>query len=312
MSAVEAIYFREHAGERSVNHDNAARAEFQLNRFRPYFGGSFLKSRERSSVEIDARAERQDRSALVGTSLQIGARTSVGVAARRSELAFDAASVFFGQSLRQALNRTSDTASVTINHTLTPLTTLTVSADAQDDRFQFSSFRDARSLRAMPGLMLSPFALISGRVQAGYRLFRTSDPAVPDFRGFVLTADVGYTLRDMRLSVGAERDVAYSYEVVEPYYVLTGLTGTIHQVVSGTVSLTVSAGQHLLDYRHVVGTAPARARADRARAYGAGLTYTIGPDTRLVIRADYFRRRSRLASHEYEALRVTSSLIYGF
>ena len=49
----------------------------------------------------------------------------------------------------------------------------------------------------------------------------------------VASVNLGYTLMGMtRFGVQVDRDVQFSYEQCEPYYILTGVTGTITQRLS--------------------------------------------------------------------------------
>ena len=99
-------------------------------------------------------------------------------------------------------------------------------AEQQRDRFVLSPQRDADGLRVVTGFEFKPFALISGKGVVGYRQFDTLSAVVPDYTGPVASADLAYVLRATRITARVERDVTYSFEELEPYYLLTDLAMT--------------------------------------------------------------------------------------
>ena len=105
---------------------------------------------------------------------------------------------------------------------LTPLTTFLVDVEAGEDRFVLSPERDADTYKVMPGFKFKPFALINGEL--GPRLPRSSRPSsplVPDYGGVIAQVDLGYTLRATRFDGEFNRDITYSFETIEPYYLQT-------------------------------------------------------------------------------------------
>jgi hypothetical protein len=312
--SVDFVYFQRIATERSVNLDGSIKLAVPLNRIEPFASASLLKTRQRPSFEIDARSLRHERSVSLGTAARIAAKTTVEFVTTRSELEFDAGAVFLDASLRELLNRTTTTINMSVRHRLTPLTTLNMASEATDERVVFSPIRDARSIRVAPGFEFAPQGLLSGKVSVGYRLFDPRDPSVPDFRGTVASVDLAYTLLgDTRFLFKANRDVEYSYLIAAPYYVLSGIGGEIGQRVSNSIGITVRGGRHRLSYRsRSPEIADDLSRADRLLFYGGGFFRKIGPDLRVNISVDYFRRLSPLALREYSGLRVGSSVVYGF
>lgn len=311
-STAEFVYFRRYAGERSTNTDNSARLEIRSRWFTPFVSGSFLNSRERPGYEIDVRSRRLETTVSVGGDVRVSSATTAGLSARRSRIDFDVDAFFLGTSLRNTLNRRVDALSASIRHALTPLTSVAVTGGVERDRFMFAPFRDAESVRVMPGVEFAPSALIAGRAYVGYRRFRPAGPGIPDFTGAVANVDLTYTLQGAtRFNVQAERDVAYSFELVDPYYVLTGVRGSVAQHVTSSWIVLASAGRHRLAYRQSATPSPAgTGRIDRVDAYGAGLTYRIGPRLRVGVTADYYRRESELLRRRYEGLRAGTTVTY--
>ena len=69
------------------------------------------------------------------------------------------------------------------------------------------------------------FALIKGSASFGYRDFQPLSPSLPAYQGAIANADLSYVaFGTTRLGVQAMRDVQYSFDINEPYYLLTGVS----------------------------------------------------------------------------------------
>jgi hypothetical protein len=309
------VFFKEYANERAVNTDTSVRAELPLIHVRPYIAFSYLNTRERPGYEIDARARHQERGLIGGVDLPVTRKATFGISARRTRTMFAGDAVFLGTYLQQVLDRDVDTLGASARYRVTPLTTLVFQADAERDRFRYSPIRNSNSLRVMPGVEFSPFALVNGSAHIGYRKLNMLGPGVPDYTGVVASVELGYTvLGATRFGVSASRDVFYSYEIQQPYYLQTGLTLTATQHVAGPWDVQARWNGQRLEYRQVAtaGNATGSGRTDRVTFYGGGIGYRLGHTTRLGLNLDAYRRRSPLTTREYRGFKVGSSLTYGF
>jgi hypothetical protein len=308
------VYFAKYGSERSVNTDDSLRLELPLPRIRPYVGGSYLNTRARPGYEIDARARYQQQALLAGVDLPISSKVTVEMSGRRERLAFAGDAVFQGTYLQLVLDRDTDSLGGSLRYALTPLTTLVVRADRQQDRFRYSPIRNSDTLRVMPGVELSPFALISGNASVGYRQLNMLDPSIPDYRGVVANAGLAYTFRGvMRLELEARRDIDYSFDIQQPYYVLTGATLSVSQQVRGPWDVQGRLGRQQLRYISMAGVGPvAQGRIDHFTTYGGGVGYRIGRTMRLGVTVDKDRRQSPYSTRDYNALRIRTSVTYGY
>lgn len=313
-AATDFVYFREYSNQRSINTQNQLRVEVPISRIKPYISGSLISTRQRPGYEIDTRPHRSERSVGVGVDLRVATHISVGVSASRTKTEFDADEVFRGTNLRTALSRELESATATVRFVLTPLTTFVILADAQRERFEFISLRDADSIRVTPGFEFGAFALITGRVYAGYRKFDALGPGAPDYTGAVASAELGYTLLgSTHLDVRIDRDVAYSIEEFQPTYLVTGGTASITQGLSGGFDVVARGGAQRLEYRHLKNAAPLRAgRIDKVVTYGGGVGYRLARDVRVGGNIDYYRRKSEVARFEYDGLKYGTTVTFGF
>jgi Putative beta-barrel porin 2 len=309
----EYAYFAQYATERAVNTYNDARLELPLTHVTPYVSGGFIYARERPGYEIDKRARRAEGALSAGADVRLGPKSSAGFAAWRRRLRFSSDDLFQGTSLQESLNRTESGERLVLRYKVTPLTTLLVLTETQRDRFEFSPLRDSNSVRVMPGVEFSQFTLITGNARIGYRRYDSPTDGAPPFAGFVATADLGYTLRGVtHLSLHTERDLGYSYDITWPYYIQSGVSGTITQKITGRWDAQATLGHYRLTYQEAASanvTGPTR--LDNLRSLGGGVGYKIGPDTRLGLDVTRYRRDSNRDA-DYNSLRFGTSVTYGF
>jgi hypothetical protein len=310
---VDYVYFGQYTAERAVNTYDTFRAELRVNRITPYASDTFLNARERPGYEIDARSRRLENTVTLGADARVGPKTTLGFAAWRTNVKFNADEVFAGSYLSQVLNRTADGLRASARHKLTPYTTVVLLAEAQRDRFRFSSVRDSDSVRVMSGFEFDAFALISGTASAGYRKHDALTPGAPSFRGVVGSLDLGYTfLTSTRFSIRAERDIAYSFEIQEPYYLLTGVAGTVTRRVSAKWDLQATSGRQRLAYQGIeLGKALGDGRPDRVNTFGGGVGYRFPSGLRLGLNINHFRRQSDRDFRDYDGFRAGISVTYG-
>jgi hypothetical protein len=316
------VYFANYVHERSWNTDDSVKLEAMGTHIRPYMGYSYLNIRERPGYEIDQRVRRIENRMFAGVDMPLTRKTTIGAGFKRTKTDYPESETFNEVRLRFLLNRWTDVYTVSARYALTPLTTILLDTEYVREKFEFDVVRNSAGFRLLPGVEFKPAALISGKARVGYRQLNFDSPTVPDYRGLVGSVNLGYTLLGTtRLGVELDRDVQFSYEQFEPYYILTGITGTITQRLNITWDLQARAGNQSLAYQSAIlpstgqGSgqfAPVAGRTDNVVFYGGGVGYRLGPDVRLGFNVDYYTRRSAVQLNQYEGLRVGSSVTYGF
>lgn len=312
------VYYHTYASERSVNPDVRLRGDLLFNRLTLFAEPSYLRSRERLNYEIDARAQREEEGLGVGAGLRITQKLWMELAARRSDLRFDADAVFDGTYLQETLNRKTETGSITVRDAVTPYTTLELRAEAQALRFHLSPERHADSFVVLPGVVFDSRALISGSASVGYRRFRPLRDVMPNFDGVVANAALSYRLLGVtQFRFTVQRDVSYSYSPAEPYYVFDGYGLTVRHNVGGRFDVTGGAERYEYAYRNLVtpgGIADLTdtGRVDVTRAVSLSVGYRFGETARLGVGAAYRQRRSESDRlNDYNGFRFLSSIDYG-
>jgi hypothetical protein len=306
-------YFRDSTSQRSFDLGQSGRLGLDLGRVAPFARGVIDRARQRPNLEIDARVRRDTTDVSGGLDLLIGARSRLTLEHGRRELRYDDATLA-GASLARALDRRETTRAVRAHLVLTPLTTLALAAEARQDRFRLSTDRNSDSVRVTGGLHLRPLALVSGRAVVGARRFEPASPLVPAFTGVVADVELAYQVRDLTRFVGlVQRDVDYSFEPSQAYYVSTGLRLSVVQALGWGWDVVAHTGRTDLAYRARPDSAdPERGRRDRVHAYGLGVGRRFGTDIRLGLDLEYVTRSSSVRSRTFEGLRGGGSFSYGF
>ncbi|MCA1586066.1 MAG: outer membrane beta-barrel protein [Acidobacteria bacterium] len=324
LTSVEFVYFNKYDSERSVNTANRALLELPLNRIRPYATASLTNTRARLNAEVDARARYSQTSIGGGAEVRLGSKSFIGLETQQTRFAFGEGVTFNESELRDVLNRDTERYTLSLRQQLTPLTTLVLLTQRQRESFIFSPQRDSRSVEVIPGFEFDNSALLNGRALVGFRRFEPDDPQIPSYSGLVAAVDLGYTLRGAtRFQARVSRDVAYSVEVIYPYFVLTDVSGAVTHRLTDSWELLGIASQQRLAYRSTQpsplipgpSTSPALQVSDRTDTFfnwGAGVGYRLGRYTRVGLNAEYYRRRSVFDGRTFSSLRLNSSLTYGF
>lgn len=306
------VWYEKYANESAANGFYSAGWLAPFNRFSTYIAGDFVEARERPGFEIDARVDRRERAVSAAAELRVLSRTFPGISFQRRTIEFDEAQGFLGTPLTD-LNRTNTVAGFTLEHELTPLTTLLFDVSSETDRFELVPDRDTDSTRVRGGFQFDPFALIAGSAHLGYRDFRPAAPDVPGYAGVIADVDVSYVAREStRLGLQVSRDIAYSFDAAFPYYVQTGVAASIAQRIYGDVDARAQVASYRLSYRQREGAVlQAPDRADRVTRYGAGIGYRLGSELRVGFDVDREQRTSVLDFRTYSRLRYGLSVAYG-
>jgi hypothetical protein len=317
-SAVDLVYYQTYSSERSVNPLFVPRGELYLNKVTLFAEGSYLRTRQRPSYEIDTRSLRTERWLSAGVGYAYSPKLSFEVIGRRFATDYDSDEVFLEVPLQETLNRDSTGGAASIKYALTPKTTLVLRGDTTQDRFEFSPSRNADTVRIMPGVEFDTRALIFGSGYVGVRSFQTLSEDLEDFQGIVAAAALGYTLLGRTIIVfAADRDVTYSFERYQPYFVVDSYGVTVRHQLVGRFDVMGGAFRHQYTYRDlfVEGAPPPTGtpRVDVTRNLTLSLGYNLGPDVRLALGASYWQRESTVEQYrDYDAMRIGFSLNYGF
>lgn len=316
--ATDLVWYAEYDAERSVDPQLALRAEVYLNRVRLFGEHDYLNTRQRPNHEIDVRSRHVQETIRAGADIRLTPKLSLEVAGRRFETRYEADAQFDGTSLQRTLNRQTEGLQLTARHHVTPLTTLALRAETLRDSFVFSPARNSESYRVMPGVEFKPQALVKGSAYIGYRRFtpRVRD-VLPEFSGLVGQLGLSYTLLgSTTFGVSYRRDLTYSYEELQPFFVDNSTGASIRRALGPRFDVLLSADRHQYAYRDALPPrepAGAPPRVDVTWNYAGSLGYRLGRDGRLAFGASYWQRDSSTRQfRNYDNLRIGASMSYGF
>lgn len=308
------VYYQKFVSERSANSNYWATLHVPLTRIAFNVRGAYLDTRDRPGFEIDARSQHTQYDFGGSVELRLFGKTFAGVTANRTQINFDRDQLYLGSDLSHELDRTMIDAGLTVRHQLTPLTSATFSLEKQDDTFHYSHWRDSESMRIAGGLKFDPQGIISGGGQVGFRHFQPVLGTVEGYDGLTANADVSYrALASTRLGVQMMRDLQYSYEFEQPYYLQTGVTVTVSQLVGGPFDVVGKWGAYTLGYRGQIEAASSLLdRTDSLRLFGGGVGYRFSKGTRFGFDVEQQQRISDAPGRAYAGLRFGTSVRYGF
>jgi Putative beta-barrel porin 2 len=307
-------WYQKYANQRSAN------GEYKLGWIVPgslisfKINGVYLSARERPGFEIDTRVGRTEVTYNGSFEYHALSQTYIGLTGSRERTRFASDAAFLDTNLEVSLNRVTTTAGANLRYQLTSLTSVTFSATRSMDRFEFSPQRDSNSTSGQASIILQPGALLKGGVTIGYSDFKPIASDLPSFSGVTGLVDLTYVLLgSTRFGIRGSRGVQYSYEVNEPYYLQTGVIGSVAQQIFGPVDVEVRGGLQLLAYRDRQGAdVTVTDRSDHVSTYGVGVGFHMGTDFRLAFNVDKVNRDSRLEDRTFNNFKFGTALTYGF
>ena len=311
-AGVDWVYYDKFESERSTNTAFRLGLDHTFNRLSLRGTGQYLNTRERSGFEIDARIRRVEEQVDGEVALRFLAKTTFGVTGFRRRTNYDDEAVYQDVNVATELDRTTSGAGLVLRHTLTPLTTLALNVSREDERFVDSTLRDSDSTRVTGTVTFQPLALINGSAAVGLRWFDTVESNVPSFQGLVTAVNLSYSIRGAtRLGVQMNRDVQYSFEPTQPYYLENSVTFTVQQQVYGPFDVMGRIGGSSLNYADSASADVAVSnRTDRVSWFGGGAGYRLGTNRRLGFNIDHQHRRSSADGRTYSGLRFGFSFTY--
>jgi hypothetical protein len=217
--SVDFNYFHRLVSERSTDPSGEGLAELTLGRLMLFGGGGGSSSRQRFSIEFDARVPRHEMWATGGSRLDLGSKLSLTLSGKEHRFRYGTFDLGGGQDLRELLDRNTLTANAELRYGLTSKTNVVAVAEVIEDRFLHSAAfasQIARSYRYSGGFEFGPRALIRGRAIAGFRDFpQTAAAGVPAYRGPILFVDASMPVfRIAEVKLAAEREIVYSVNPV--------------------------------------------------------------------------------------------------
>jgi len=307
------VWFQKSVSERSANNSYGLAWSIPINRVTFTPSGSYTNTRDRPGFEIDTRAERSEIGYALQTDVKALSKTTLSFKAEQHKTLFAQGATFLDVDLHDELNRTVSTETMSIRHQPTPLTTLSVDVALEQDRFAYETLRNSTATTIGGTLKFDPAALIKGSATFGYENYHPSDPSVPGYAGTTAAANLSYVfLTITKVGVTLTRQVSYSYDINQPYYIQTGGALELSQQLFGPLDIVGRGGLQQLAYQTRVGaivTDPDR--VDHVKMYGGGIGYHLGKDTRIGFDIDQNQRESAIALHQYTGLKYGFSVTVG-
>jgi hypothetical protein len=295
-SGTDYVWFKKYGSERASNAQHAMRFNLSASRFKPFIGATRTRTQSRPNAEIDLRAHRVEQAVLAGSYFNLTARTAITMSAQIDASTYDDNQTFRGVTLDNALNRKGKLYIGGVRYAVTPLTTLQVAGNYQEDLFPQSHLRDAKRYSVKPAVEFSPDAAVRGQFGVGYEVFKPINIDLAENRGIVVDGSVNWSTPSLTsFDLQVNRNVSYSYKDIEPFYISTRARVIVSQRVFWDVELVANGSRELLAYewrRGVVVPADS-VRSDVASTFGAGVGIPLKRGFKLVLGVEQQRRNSK-------------------
>jgi len=282
--------------QRSLEGSTSARFEWYSNRLTFFTAVSYLNTRQRPNYEIDERVRRNEESALTGVQVKVWQKLYLEPSASWSRTRFDSDAAFEGAQLQQTLDRDGMGASLAARWKATPLTQVSVQAQASTDRFRFSPERDSDGRHVLAGVLFRPRALITGEANVGWQTFHSRTGRLPDHQQLETSANLSYTLLgDTAFRFLAKRAIDYSFEVAQPYFVEHGYGLDVQRRLGGRFYAQGGVLRTSYSYQDRISDGQAAAgagRVDVSHIYTASIGYAASRHSRFGVAGTYSDRRS--------------------
>jgi hypothetical protein len=308
LGATDYVYFNKYSSERGTNTSSVGRVEFDLGRLKPYGTIQGVNTKTRLNSEVDARARHRDLTYGAGVAFRFASRTSVVVNGTQKKIGYEPDEEFRGVDLEQSFNGRRRAIDAGLAFALTPLTTLTMVVEHEQQRFQLSPDRNSNAWRVSPTFTFSPTGVLTGSASVGYRRFEPVSPTLPAYTGLVSVVNISATIYGRHQVQGQfSRDVQYSYDLDNDYYIGTGGTMSWTWLLFGPIDVRATGGRYLMDYRG----GPLES-SDMSSTYGGGVGYRFGNRARLGANIVISRRDSKNSSdRDFRNQRLFVGLTWG-
>lgn len=304
------VFFRANKDQQSLNGSATGLYEIRKGRVRPALEVGINRSRQRGG-DIDVRALGVSRNGRAAVEVGLSGITSFTAWASRDNTEFAPGQAFRGVDLADQLNRKTTTFAAGARFDLTPLTSVVAAAEYEELRFTVARFRDSNSLRLTPTVRFGEGAIINGQAFVGVRDFRPVQPVMAPFRGLVAGGDLRYTLLGVTKFEGRlTRDIVYSFDEFQPYYLDAGGQLTVSQRVVGPVDAIALAGRRRLRYEARLDMG-IEGRRETVTIYGGGVGVRVDTNMRMTFTVDREKRASSgPVLRQYERTRAFVALEY--
>lgn len=306
------LYFQTYTGQRALTMDVRGRYEVTSPGFRPFASVGFVSRGDRQGYEIDARVRQTQTIVTAGLDADVTPVTAITAWASRSWTSYGEDDHYLGILLAGQLDHETEAVAAGLRLRPTPLMTVLIAAGFDRDQFTHVPLRDADSVRVSSTVALDTGAAITGDLQIGFLAFTPRDVAIAPYRGPAASARLHYILPDVvRIDVDAKRDVAYSYDPIQPYYLESGGRITVTQRVIGPFEL-IAIGDVRETKNQRIGGSSFDGRREVTTSLGGGFGIQIQSQTRLALTYEHTERTStEPTGRNYERTRVFGSIIYG-
>jgi hypothetical protein len=173
--------------------------------------GTYTRSFERLSTEIDQRVDQETKALTGNIRRRLLGRTFLSLNGRLAHTEVPGGQEFLGTDLSKNLTADTLTGAAELGYTLTAKTNLSIEGSADRTRHPLAATRDATTPRLSVGIATSSATLLSGHASVGNEWFIPEDRSLPQTQGLYASVDLAWHLSPrMQIGGGYLRDLTYT------------------------------------------------------------------------------------------------------
>jgi len=310
------VYYYETKTERTLNNFFNARVHFALNRLFISVGNGLSYARQRWSMEIDILPRRWVAS-WDGLALwQATKKTSFLVQGSRTSYDFE--DVNFGSfNIRYRLSRWEDRLNFMTYYQLTYRARLFAKADYGSFEFKSkgSSFKNSKSYGLYGGIEFSPFGIIRGRINIGYKFFEPVDKTKTRYKGLSGDSQLSVSLfKFLTARASYAKDIQFSVWYNNAYYLENRAGGGASLYLFKNIRLDYDywLGKNAYPEADQAGAGESLKRRDDYLIHSLGLYFRLKKNVGLGVIASRWRRDSNLDGEDDDRDFIGLNLTYDF
>jgi hypothetical protein len=161
--------------------------------------------------------------------------------------------------------------------------------------------------------------LIAGSGYLGVRRLTPVHDELPGFQGLVGSGRLRFRLpAATTVEFTGDRDLSYSYEPLQPYYIVDGYGVTVRRQIVRRFDASASVQRQLYSYRDLLGAdltsaSSRQERQDTTQVYSVSVGYSLNRESRVGIGVSKLSRNSNAARFAmYDGIRFGTTVTYGF
>jgi hypothetical protein len=320
--APQYVYFAETKKERALNNNYAFGFRFLvLNRFVFSAGYDYARTKDRISSEIYRRIIEQVSGYRGSISFETARGTSIGISSSLRRYRYeDVALPDSPLALSLALDREEKNTSIELYYRIFSDSSFFINLGYTSYKFTASEarFRDSHSYQFYTGMQFPLLGRTTGTLSLGYKKFLPQENSLREYSGLVGDTSLGYRLGRFGFRLQYSRDVPFSYEINNIYFVDNRIGAGASYYVSQSIRWDYSFyyGQGRYPEKYLLqlpnGSSEELKRIDTYQYHSVGIVLRLIQKSGIGLRGNYVERKSNYRLFDLHDFFLEAFMTYEF